>query len=151
MDDTKDVSSMLDTSFSFYIVEQNLLHATSTFKRGWETYLHTEAIYFAKIRLLLLDNQKKRKNNKKKNYQGRQGRMQVFLTQHTFPILQENLIILPHSSLIILFIYFILPKIDNLQVLNCPVHTTQMWLLTVQKCFLKCTNQKIKVNVKNNQ
>ena len=48
MDDTKDVSSMLDTSFSFYIVDQNLLHATSTFKRGWETYLHTEAIYFAK-------------------------------------------------------------------------------------------------------
>ena len=39
---------MLDTSFSFYIVAQNLLHATSTFKTGWETYLHTVAIYFAK-------------------------------------------------------------------------------------------------------
>ena len=48
MDDIKDISSMLDTSFSFYIVAQNLSHATSTFKTGWETYLHIVAISFDK-------------------------------------------------------------------------------------------------------
>lgn len=64
MDDIKDISNMLDTSFSLYIVAQNLLHATSTFKAGWETYLHTVAIYFAKNQApIVRQPEKKKKKN----------------------------------------------------------------------------------------
>lgn len=83
MDDIKDISNMLDTSFSLYIVAQDLLHATSTFKTGWETYLHTVAIYFAKNQAPIVRQPEK----KKKPVRADKGRCKFFshTTHSIFP------------------------------------------------------------------